>query len=97
MAQREQRTQAGQVSVLSVRGSVVDCVFAGRVPEIHSKLVTGEEGGIVIEVLSHLDERTVRGIALTTTQGLARGAAVTAGSSAGAARCGFCPPWRAPP
>ena len=77
MAEREQRTQAGQGSVLSVRGSVVDCVFAGRVPEIHSKLVTGEEGRIVIEVLSHLDERTVRGIALTTTQGLARGAAVT--------------------
>ena len=33
----------------------------------------GEDGEIVIEVLTHLDAKTVRGIALTSTQGLAEG------------------------
>jgi F-type H+-transporting ATPase subunit beta len=38
---------------------------------------TGKSDEIVIEVQAHRDARTVRGIALTPTQGLARGMAVT--------------------
>jgi F-type H+-transporting ATPase subunit beta len=39
-------------------------------------LRTGENDGVVIEVLTHLNSKTVRGIALTTTKGLAHGATV---------------------
>ena len=60
-------------TVLSVRGSVVDARFPDRLPEFHSELRAGDDGGIVIEVVSHLDPETVRGIALTSTAGLARG------------------------
>jgi F-type H+/Na+-transporting ATPase subunit beta len=59
--------------VASVRGSVVDVRFDQRLPPIYSVLRAGEEGRIVIEVLAQRDARHVRGIALTSTQGLARG------------------------
>src|SRR3984957_16328567 len=62
--------------VVSVRGSVVDIRFDDHLPPIYSVLLTGPEKKIVIEVLSQLDARHVRGIALTPTQGLARGMAV---------------------
>lgn len=62
--------------VVSVRGSVVDIRFEDYLPPIYSLLRTGQEGRIAIEVLSQLDTHRVRGIALTPTQGLARGTAV---------------------
>jgi len=62
--------------VVSVRGSVVDIRFDARLPPIHSLLRTGAEEQIVIEVLAQRDAHHVRGIALTPTQGLARGMAV---------------------
>jgi len=62
--------------VVSVRGSVVDSRFDARLPPIHSLLRTGAEEQIVIEVLAQRDAHHVRGIALTPTQGLARGMAV---------------------
>ena len=62
--------------VSSVRGSVVDIRFNGPVPPIYSVLRAGGEGRIIIEVLEQRDARHVRGIALTPTQGLARGMAV---------------------
>jgi F-type H+/Na+-transporting ATPase subunit beta len=63
-------------TVLSVRGSVVDARFRRKLPAIHHELRSGDEEKIVIEVLTHLDGETVRGIALNATRGLARGAAV---------------------
>src|SRR5690606_30196138 len=63
-------------TVLSVRGSVVDARFPERLPEFHSELRAGDDHGIVVEVVSHLDPETVRGVALTPTAGLARGAAI---------------------
>ena len=62
--------------VLSVRGSVVDARFPERLPEVHHLLRTGEDGAMHIEVLHQLDEQTVRGLALTRTQGLRRGASI---------------------
>jgi F-type H+-transporting ATPase subunit beta len=59
--------------VTSVRGSVVDVRFEGRLPPIYSLLRAGEEPRVSIEVLMQLDVRHVRGIALNPTQGLARG------------------------
>ncbi len=62
--------------VASVRGSVVDVRFDGHLPPIYSVLHAGVEKEIVIEVLAQRDARHVRGIALTPTQGLARGMTV---------------------
>jgi F-type H+/Na+-transporting ATPase subunit beta len=59
--------------MVSVRGSVVDVRFGQRLPPINSVLRAGRKGRSVIEVLTQLDARRVRGIALTPTQGLARG------------------------
>lgn len=61
--------------VASVRGSVVEARFDVCLPPIYS-LIHARGGDIVIEVLAQLDARHVRGIALTPTQGLARGMAV---------------------
>ncbi len=63
-------------SVVSVRGSVIDVRFEKHLPAIYSLLHAGNDGRIAIEVLSQLDARRVRGIALTPTHGLARGMAV---------------------
>ena len=62
-------------AVVSVRGSVVDIRFDAHLPPIYS-LLHAKEGKIAIEVLAQLDAHCVRGIALTPTQGLARGVAV---------------------
>src|SRR5512132_1229416 len=61
--------------VASVRGSVVDIRFDAHLPPIHS-LLRAKERNIAIEVLAQLDAHRVRGIALTPTQGLARGTSV---------------------
>jgi F-type H+-transporting ATPase subunit beta len=58
--------------VISVRGSIVDVLFEEQLPPIYT-LLHAQEGLIAIEVLSQLDAHRVRGIALTPTQGLARG------------------------
>jgi F-type H+-transporting ATPase subunit beta len=63
-------------TVLSVRGSVVDARFPGRLPDFHNELRAGDDREIVIEVVSHLDPETVRGVALTPTAGLSRGAGI---------------------
>ena len=63
-------------TVVAVRASVVDVRFDATLPPIRSLLRTGPQDSIAIEVLSQLDARSVRGIALTSTQGLARGMAV---------------------
>ncbi|WP_248916916.1 F0F1 ATP synthase subunit beta [Pseudomonas moorei] len=59
--------------IVSVRGSVVDVRFDSLLPPIHSLLHTGSDGEVFIEVFAQLDAQRVRGIALTPTQGLARG------------------------
>jgi F-type H+-transporting ATPase subunit beta len=56
--------------VAAIRGSVVDAYFPERIPPLHHLI---EVGDAVIEVVTHLSSDTVRGIALTPTQGLARG------------------------
>ncbi|MDA3878658.1 MAG: F0F1 ATP synthase subunit beta [Halothiobacillus sp.] len=63
--------------VVAVRGSVVDVRFNQQLPPIHSLLCAGDDGEIFIEVLAQRDAHQVRGIALTPTQGLARGMTVT--------------------
>lgn len=62
--------------VISVRGSIVDILFEKHLPHVYTLLRAGKENQIAIEVLTQLDTHRVRGIALTPTEGLARGMAV---------------------
>jgi F-type H+-transporting ATPase subunit beta len=62
-----------QGRVVAVRGSVVDASFEGRLPAIYSLLRAGENGRIAVEVITHVNDQTVRGVAMTPTQGLYRG------------------------
>ena len=62
--------------VVAVRGSVVDVRFDVRLPPIFSLLRTGARNDVLMEVLAQRDAHHVRAIALTPTQGLARGMSV---------------------
>lgn len=68
-----QGRQPNRGEIVSVRGSVVDARFADLLPKVHNLLQAGEAR---IEVLIHLSPEMVRGIALTPTQGMARGSPV---------------------
>jgi len=57
--------------VVAVRGGVVDVAFASDLPPLHHLLIAGD--GVRMEVMAQLDARTVRCVAATPTQGLARG------------------------
>jgi F-type H+-transporting ATPase subunit beta len=59
--------------VTAVRGSVVDVRFDDHLPAIYSVLRARADKKIIIEVLAQQAPHHVRGIALTPTQGLARG------------------------
>ena len=63
-------------TVVSVRGSVVDVKFQGNLPAIHTVLYA-QDKKTVLEVHNQQDAMHVRAIALTPTQGLARGMPVT--------------------
>lgn len=60
-------------TVISVRGSIVDVFFERHLPSVYTLLRAGKENQIAIEVLTQLDAHHLRGIALTPTEGLARG------------------------
>jgi F-type H+/Na+-transporting ATPase subunit beta len=72
----ENREENRRGVVTSIRGSVVDARFAESIPPMFHVLETGDDGEVVLEVVSHLNEQTVRGIALTSTEGLAEGSVV---------------------
>lgn len=62
--------------ISSVVGGVVEARFPDQLPPINNLLVTGKDDSILVEVALHLDANTVRGNALTPTQGLALGSPV---------------------
>lgn len=67
--------------VLAVRGAVVDVEFDDMaLPRIDAALVVewDRPGALIVEVQAHLDERTIRGVALQSTSGLKRGVPVRA-------------------
>ena len=63
-------------TIISIRGSVIDASFPLCLPEIRNVLRAGDEGKILIEVITQLDAKTIRGVALTPTQGLSRGSII---------------------
>ena len=72
------KEQTGKV--IQVVGVVVDVEFAtGKIPAIYdAMLIEHGERTITLEVAQHLDERTVRSVALQSTDGLRRGQEVVA-------------------
>jgi F-type H+-transporting ATPase subunit beta len=54
----------------------VDAFFPKQLPAMRQVLRAGEDQRIQIEVFTQLDAHTIRGVALTPTQGLARGSAI---------------------
>jgi F-type H+-transporting ATPase subunit beta len=65
--------------IIQVVGVVVDAEFTTDIPAIYDALVIEHDGRtITLEVAQHLNETTVRSIALSTTDGLKRGQAVEA-------------------
>jgi len=70
------KNNVGQVT--QVLGAVVDVQFPSELPSIMNALkVQIGEVTLVLEVAQHLGERTVRCIAMDTTDGLVRGSEVT--------------------
>src|SRR5579859_3075404 len=71
------KTTAGKV--VAVRRAVVDVAFeAAELPRLDEALVVDWDRPetLIVEVQAHLDERTVRGVALQATSGLKRGVPV---------------------
>ena len=66
----------GKIS--QIIGPVVDVKFDGQIPKIHEKLVIKGANNVVLEVLSHAGNNSVRCIALQATEGLSRGLEVEA-------------------
>jgi len=62
--------------VTAVRGSVVDVAFKDAIPPIHTLLRAVDTEAYAFEVMDHLDDATVRCVALSPTAGLGRGAAL---------------------
>lgn len=60
-------------TITQIIGVVVDVTFNESLPEILNALETEVEGKkLILETVQHLDERTVRAIAMGPTEGLAR-------------------------
>ena len=74
MQKNENNQSLSNGKIIAVQGGVVDVLFEDGLPPIFGKLVTFEgERELVIEVQTHLDLKTIRGIAMGPTSGLSRG------------------------
>lgn len=62
-----------QGTIYAIRGNILDMRFEEELPPIRRRMIAGEHGRIVIEVLTHENDKIARGIALTPVEGLARG------------------------
>jgi F-type H+-transporting ATPase subunit beta len=74
---REGKSKQTEGRVIAITGPVVDVEFpAGELPDIFSAVrIEREDGGdVVSEVQSHLGNNWVRTVAMTSTDGMARGA-----------------------
>lgn len=71
-----ERQRAAIGTVTAVRGGVVDVSFSVGLPALHHLLLAGAAEEVRLEVMTHVDAHTVRCVAATAVQGLARGAPV---------------------
>lgn len=60
--------------ITAIRGPVVDVAFEGNLPKINNEIkVKNNEKDIILEVMNHIGDNTVRCISLSATEGLRRG------------------------
>ena len=78
----QENIQKGRI--IQILGPVVDVHFeSGDLPEIYTKLtvtnssISDQQDNLVLEVVQHVGDNTVRSIAMDTTEGLMRGLEVT--------------------
>ncbi len=65
--------------ITQIIGPVIDVEFDGKLPKIYEKLIVkSEERDVTLEVFMHINEHIVRCIAISFTEGLARGENVVA-------------------
>ncbi len=62
-----------QGRIRAIRGSVLEITFKEKLPSMNNKLTTGENGQVILEVASYLNDETIIAIALTFTGGISRG------------------------
>ena len=65
-------------TITQIVGVVIDVEFTGDLPAIYDALIIHGDTTVTLEVAQHLDENTVRAIALSSTDGLKRGQEVEA-------------------
>ena len=72
---KRELTEGSVGRVIAITGPVVDVEFpAGQLPAIFNAVrIEGPDGAVVCEVQQHLGNNWVRTVAMTTTDGLARG------------------------
>ena len=65
--------------ITQVMGPVVDVEFAEELPKIHDSLIVARSGDerLVLEVQQHLGGNMIRAVAMSSTDGLARGMKAT--------------------
>src|SRR3546814_10678 len=76
MAATTTKTNTGRIE--EIQGVVIEAVFPEKLPEIYNALEIdrGEAGTLVVEVQQHLGDDRIRGVAMDSTDGLARGVEV---------------------
>lgn len=64
--------------ITQIKGAVIDIEFVGHLPAIYNALEVDNNGKtVVLEVQQQIGSKTVRAIAMTSTEGLRRGDSVT--------------------
>ena len=63
--------------ITAVQGSVIEAQFTHDLPAIYAELKTGKDNNLIAEVQGYIDGKTVRALAMGSTQGLSRGMEIT--------------------
>jgi F-type H+/Na+-transporting ATPase subunit beta len=67
----------GTGTVKAVQGSVIDVLFSPEeMPDLRNLLVLADNEKVKLEVVGHIDESTVRCIAMSKVEGVSRGSAI---------------------
>ena len=63
--------------IVQIVGAIIDIHFDGKLPSINNALILKlDERDVILEVVQHIGERTVRAISMASTDGIARGMSV---------------------
>lgn len=74
ISNRDEKHSATNIGMITaIRGSIIDITFPDALPELQNLMQVASPENVFVEVVGHLNESTVRGLALTSTRGLRRG------------------------